>query len=285
MFDLHTHTSISDGTVSPEGIVKLAVKNGIRFLALTDHDTTSGIQPARQASIGYNVEIIPGLELSTDIDDNEIHILGYYIDPDNKKLQEFLEKLRFYREKRIDKILDKLADRGINLNRRTVEKFSQGDSIGRPHVARTLVAKGYVSNVKEAFTRYLDKSAPCYVPREKMTPRQAIQMIVSAGGVPVLAHPGKMKNFIKVLPELIRYGLRGIEAFYPSHSPLQEGYYTDVARKYNLVITAGSDFHGSVDGNISNPGCPAAPRWVIYEFLDFCGERRRVEKKKIQGEN
>lgn len=247
--DLHLHTSFSDGKLSPEQIVLRAKCSRLSAIAITDHDTIDGIDSAIKAGKKYNLEIIPGIELSAETDTEEVHILGFYIDWCNPDLQDKINELMESRRIRLIKMIDNLNEIGIKLECETVLNKSSSASIGRPHLALALVESGYVSTVSEAFNKFLNNSSPIYVAKQKLHPASAIKMILSAGGIPVLAHPGYMQQ--NTLEELISCGLMGLEAFHPCLEIQISNYYCELAKKYNLLITGGSDFHGLPDSKIS----------------------------------
>lgn len=270
MIDLHTHSTASDGISTPGELVTAAVKAGVRTLAVTDHDTISGIAGAVTAASQYRLRFIPGVELSTNVARNEVHILGYFIDPENEALNKELERLQKGREKRIYLILDRLEDLGLNPGWEKVNTLSRGKSPGRPHIARAMVEAGFVKSMEEAFGKYLVKGSPCYIPREKLTPEDSVRLIVDAGGIPVLAHPGLVGSFDVVFPYLLNIGIKGIECYYPEHSPEKTDYYVKLAKKHDLVITAGSDYHGPVGKSKAvTPGMPNVPAEVINAITEL----------------
>jgi 3',5'-nucleoside bisphosphate phosphatase len=273
MFDLHVHTSASDGTLSPGLVVREAVNHGVRYLAITDHDTVSGIDEAFEAARGFNIDIIPGIEINVDVALDEVHILGYFIDHKHPGFLNKLEQLQISRGRRVEKIIEKLAGENIILDREAIDRHHFGDSIGRPHVARALVEIGAAADTKEAFDKYLKRGGACYVPREKIPVREAVEMVREAGGIPVLAHPAFVECFEQYFNELLDCGLMGLEAYYPYHNDLQTDYFVNLANKHGLTVTAGSDFHGFDIKRNNAPGMPGISSKVIYDFLDFCSEK------------
>ncbi|WP_026485723.1 PHP domain-containing protein [Caldanaerobius polysaccharolyticus] len=239
--DLHVHTSASDGALSPSEVVKLAFKNGIKAIAITDHDTVDGIEPAMRASEAYGVEIIPGIEINSESDLEDIHILGYYINYKDARLIDFLADLLKKREERAKKIISILWDLGLKISLKEVKEVG-GKYIGRPHIARVLLQHGYVSSVKEAFDKYIGRGCPAYVPRSNLSPYDAIQMIKSNGGVAVLAHPGLLKSY-DIIGRLKEAGLEGVEAYHTKHTAQQTEEILEIAQAYDLIVTGGSDFH------------------------------------------
>lgn len=273
MFDLHIHTAASDGTLSPAQLVELSVRLGLGCIAITDHDTTGGVAEALKASEHLPLKVIPGIELSIDDHRSEVHILGYFIDHENQALKKRLSLLQQGREGRVNLMLKKLKRLGIGIDRKAVEKFSSGDSVGRPHVAKAMIELGTVKTLEEAFQKYLSKGAACYVPRAKITSEEAICLIIQAGGVAVLAHPGYVGGLSEIFPELLRAGLDGIEAYYPTHNPAQTRHFIDMGMKNRIAITAGTDFHGPGVNMIERPGCTNVPNRVLNQFLDYCNHR------------
>jgi len=242
--DLHVHTTFSDGLLTPQQVVKKAFKLNLQVIAITDHDTVDGVLPALIEAKNYKrPEVIPGIELSTHWNDQEVHILGYYIDFEDINLKKQLLDLQQNRIKRLEIILAKLNDVDVQINYEDVFKYSRGTSVGRPHVALALIEKGYVSSIKEAFEKYLGKGRPAYVPRKKLTPFDAIKIIKKSNGIPVLAHPGLLEND-SIISELISDGIMGIEVIHKDHSQGDTAYYTKLALENNLLLTGGSDSHG-----------------------------------------
>jgi len=246
-FDLHLHTTASDGTDSPGALVSLAAEKGFEVIAITDHDTMSGVEEAREAGKRLGVRVISGVEISAG-GDTEVHVLGYAIrEPD--KLVRVLERMRMQRSQRMRQMVTKLNDLGIFVDLDRVTGMAK-ESVGRSHLARVLVEDGVVRDVREAFQRYLAPGKPAYVEREKLTVRQAVALIDSAGGIPVIAHPGQnhgdtfwMKERFQELKEA---GLKGIEAYHMAHSQQQTITFARMARELGLLVTGGSDYHGTI---------------------------------------
>lgn len=242
--DLHIHSTFSDGQMSPEQIIKKAKKLNLIAISITDHDTIDGIDSAVcLAKKLNNIEVIPGIEISTAYKHQEIHILGYYIDYNSKYLKSVLNNLQLKRNIRAEKIVEKLNDIEIDITINEVKMQSKGPSIGRPHIADVLKQKGYVNTRAEAFELYLGQNKPAYVPRGKLSPFTAINIIKKSNGIPILAHPGHLGNQ-EIISKLKNYGLAGIEVFHQDHSFKQSIYYKKVALQNNLLITGGSDCHG-----------------------------------------
>ena len=249
VFDLHLHTTASDGTMSPAELVRYAQEKGLKVIAITDHDTIEGLPEGIQEGNKVGLEVIPGVELSADAPTGTMHLLGYYIDPDSSELADKLRVLQQARMERNLKMVEKLRALGISLELSEVKAAPEHGQIGRPHFAYTMVQKGYAQNIQDAFDRYLGKGRPAYVEKFRFSPAEAMDFIRKAGGITVLAHPFTLKqaepqDFEALIRELKEKGLDGIEVYYPEHSDGQKRLYRDVAQKYGLVISAGSDFHG-----------------------------------------
>ncbi len=248
--DLHTHSTASDGTMSPSEVVRLAKDSGLSAIALTDHDTVSGIAEACATAQTIGIDFLPGIEISAEFPPpGTLHILGYGIDPESAVLKEMTDSLLAGRDARNPKIVAKLNQLGITISMNEVEAEAGGDVIGRPHIAAVLVKKGYVSSVKQAFDQYLAQGAAAYFDKERLTPRRAIDLIHQSGGLAVLAHPIQLRlendaQLHRVIKDLVDVGLDGIEVIHSDHNEDLIKKYSDIARQYNLLPTGGSDFHG-----------------------------------------
>ncbi|NLV16506.1 MAG: PHP domain-containing protein [Syntrophomonadaceae bacterium] len=244
-YDLHVHTTASDGIVSPIGVVRRAIDLKLEGIAVTDHDTVAGISPATEYinNEGLELDLIPGIELSIDFEQEEVHILGYFIDYRNPKLLEKLILFQEARTQRAVKIVEKLNQMGLKVDYDRVREMAIGGLIGRPHIAQVLVEKGYASTIKEAFRKYIGRGSPAYYPRYKLLPGESIKLIKECGGISVLAHPGHIKNQ-RIVGEMIDLGINGIEVFYPDHSEQQTSYFRKLSQEKGLLITGGSDYHG-----------------------------------------
>ena len=247
--DLHVHTTASDGTMSPTEVVRYAKEKGLQTIAITDHDTIEGIAEGLQEGRKLGLEVIPGVELSVDFAKGTMHLLGYYIDHTSAELLEKLTIVQQARAERNLKIVEKLQGLGIDIDLSEVKEAPEHGQIGRPHFAYTMVQKGYVQNIQDAFDRYLRKGGPAYVEKFKFSPEEAMSVIHKAGGITVLAHPFttnqlQLQDLELVIVDLKEKGLDGIETYYPEHSEGQTRLYRHLAEKYGLVITGGSDFHG-----------------------------------------
>jgi predicted metal-dependent phosphoesterase TrpH len=279
--DLHTHSSRSDGSLSPRQLVRFAKDKGLRAIALTDHDTVSGLEEALEAGKEMGVEVVPGVEISARHAPGTMHILGYYVCHTDAELVDALKDLQRARARRNPKIIDRLGSLGLEIAFDEVLALS-GGQIGRPHIARALLDKGYVSSIGEAFNRYLGKGAPAYVEKFRFPPQQAIATIRNGGGLAVLAHPStlgmdKPEDFHRLLADLQRMGLEGVEVLYPTHSDAMTCLYNDVARRLGLLCTGGSDFHGEfVRGPYWGEGKEKNP--VDYALLQELKNRLKERK-------
>ena len=243
--DLHLHSTASDGRFPPAEVVRKAVEKGLTFISLTDHDNVDGIVPALEAARAFpRLKVIPGVEISTDIPNGEVHMLGYFIDYDNRDLQAKLERARNSRRERAQGMVAKLKNLGVHIDWARVQEIAGTGTIARPHIAHAMLEKGYVSSPKEAFIKYIGRNGPAYVERQKMTPIEAVALILQAGGLPVLAHPLTMNDSEAVIIELKPAGLVGIEAYYNGYTAGETGMLVSLAKKYNLITSGGSDYHG-----------------------------------------
>ncbi len=240
--DLHIHTTISDGLYTPSEIVGMAHTLGLSVIAITDHDAVEGVAEARQAAEGTPLQVIAGVEISASLDDTECHVLGYFVEDLDDTLQLQLRRFRSARLERVHTMLARLSALGKELSWERVRSLAGEGSIGRPHIARAMVEAGYVADVRQAFERYLGSGKAAYVPRLKVTPVEALQMIRAAGGLPVLAHPWELQALV---PGLASEGLVGLEAYYGSYNEIATGFLCDLAREHGLICTGGSDFHGT----------------------------------------
>jgi len=265
--DLHTHTTASDGSLTPSELVREAARAGVRVLAVTDHDSTDGLAEAlAEARRHPPLELVPGIELNTEADRSEVHILGYFIDWEAVWFQEILRGFREERRGRVHRMAERLAALGMPIDPEEVFALVQEGSAGRPHVAQVLVQRGYVGSVGEAFDRYLKHGAPAYVSYQKLPPEEAIALIRRAGGVPVLAHPGFI-NQDDLIPRLARAGLGGVECYYAAHTPAQIAAFLRLTRELGLVATGGSDYHGPRVTPAGRVGTPEVPDEVYRALL------------------
>jgi hypothetical protein len=276
MIDLHVHTSMSDGTYSPREVVRLAVQKGLCAIAITDHDTVAGVLPAYREGLVAGIEIVPGVEISTEWPGAIMHILGYFVDPAHVGLSKELGELRADRRQRIVKIVEKLRSCNVFISVEDISRKAVGGAPGRPHVAEVMMRQGYVETIQEAFDRYLRKGRPAYIEKRKLAPDRALKIIRQAGGLCVLAHPYSLnennpKALEDILSQLMSYGLQGLEVYYPSHTPQQVELYLGLAKRLNLAVTGGTDFHGSAKPDIvlgPMPGHSQIPCSILAELKE-----------------
>ena len=251
-YDLHTHTTYSDGTTSIEHNVALALDAGLSGLGVTDHDTTAAYDEAFAAAEGTGLVVVPGVEFSAELDGSSVHVLGYWLDPWDGPLQAEMDRLRNERERRAEEIVAKFHDLDVPVAMGRVRELAGEAPIGRPHIARAVLETGVVGTMQEVFDVYLADDGPAYVPKYAVDPVRAVELLVAAGGVAVVAHPGLFGARNQDAPGLpddaiaamVGAGMVGIEADHPDHSPENRAHYRDLARAHGLVVTAGSDYHG-----------------------------------------
>lgn len=247
--DLHLHTLFSDGTYSAQELIAQATRHGLSAIAVVDHDTVGGIESAANAAEGKGIEVLPGIELTSEYDGLEIHILGYLIDYKRADLLERLDFLRNNRIERVYKIVARLEDMGVRLDVQSIFDLAKNGSVGRLHVARAMLKEGLVDSVQEAFRRYIGDKCPAYIAGFRFSPQEAIEVIKDTGGIPVLAHPYILGRD-DLIPQFVNCGLMGLEVYYPEHSQSMVNFYLDIAKKFNLLVTGGSDCHGYAKAEI-----------------------------------
>ncbi len=263
--DLHMHTTASDGLYSPTELMHRAKEVGLRAVGLTDHDTTGGIEEAAHVAKALDIEFIPGIEINTDVNGGEVHVLGYFIDYRQPAFQATIKVLRDARERRGQRMVELLNEQGVSIEWEHVREIAQG-SVGRPHVAKALLAAGYVQTIGEAFDKYIGTGKPAYVPRYKLTPKDAVHLIASANGLPVIAHPLDLPGLAELrnwLPDLKAAGMVGLETYYGQYTSEDEQALLALAHEYDLIPTGGTDFHG--------PGIHPTPlggRYVPHEAVE-----------------
>jgi predicted metal-dependent phosphoesterase TrpH len=245
--DLHLHTQFSDGTFTPEELAGHGARLGFAALALTDHDSVEGCARMAAACAAAGIEFIPGAELTAEHNDTELHVLGYFLDTQNQKLLAEIAKFQAVRQNRIREMVARINEMGVPLEADSVFALANCKSPGRPHVARALVKAGLVSNLDEAFERFLKKNRPAWVPKAKVSALEGIDLIHQAGGLAVMAHPG-LNRTDEVIPALVDAGLDGIECFHTKHSTAMSERYLEIAEKFHLLVTGGSDCHGFSKG-------------------------------------
>jgi len=297
--DLHVHSTASDGTLSPSEVVREAHARGLCAIALTDHDTMDGVAEALQAGMRLGVEVIPGVELNTESPAGEVHVLGYFPPPEgwspeadpaghgagvvgaviDREFYDLLASRRDSRAERARKMVQRLRELGMPLSYEDVLRQAGDAPVGRPHIARALLEAGYVESVKEAFDRWLHRGGPAYVPREKLSPAEAVQAIIDAGGVPVLAHPRRIDGQW-VIQELIDAGLEGLECYYPEHTPEQTERYLGLAREHGLVVTGGTDYHGPRSPHDADLGSLPVPPEAVEQLKERVRAVRRRGRRQ-----
>ena len=276
--DLHMHTNHSDGTLNPTELARLAKAQGVDAVALTDHDTVTGIEELVEETNRLGLEAIPGVELSAKFFQGTLHILGYGFDP-RGPIREKLVDFQKAREERNPKILERLKELGMPMTLEEVRKISKArGQIGRPHIAEALEAKGYVNSYEESFNRYLTKGAPAYVPKANWSAQECIELIHESGGVAVVAHPVQMKllglDLRKKVSELTEIGLDGLEVVHPDHNSEVQELFNGLAGEFGLLTTGGSDFHGD-----HKPGIHLGQGRPPYVFLEKLRERIKRQRK------
>jgi predicted metal-dependent phosphoesterase TrpH len=286
--DLHVHTTFSDGTLTPREVIQLAQHVGLSAIAITDHDTVRGNREAIEEGGRFGIEVVPGVEVSVDSHTGTMHVLGYYIDFACDPLVETLQRIENARHKRNKEILEKLSRLGMPLDYEAIKAMAREGPVGRPHIAQALVKKGHVANLREAFDKYLKKGAPAYAERLRFSEVDAIQIIREAGGLAVLAHPKSLccddsACLSAIVARLVSLGLQGLEVYYPSHSPEMQRTYESLAKRYGLLVTGGTDFHGAIYPDLQL-GFGYGDLYVPYSFLEAmkarCASNRARETNR-----
>ena len=243
--DLHIHSTASDGRLSPAEVVRKSVERGLTIITLADHDTVDGIIPALAAAKAFpRLKVIPCVEMSTDVPNGEAHVLGYFIDYTDPEFAARLERMRHSRRERAQGMVAKLRALGIHIEWQRVQEIAGSSSMGRPHIAQAMLEKGYITSIKEAFTKYISRDGPAYVDREKMTPVEAVELILKANGLPVLAHPLTVSDPEIMVSQLKAAGLVGIEVYYDGYTADERNRLINLAERYGLIASGGSDYHG-----------------------------------------
>jgi len=270
--DLHIHTHFSDSSSSPSQVVEQAVSCELKCVAITDHDTIDGIQPTIEAAKGHDIEVIPGIELSSEMNNKDIHVLGYLFDCQDQAFIERVGHIQNARIGRMREMIDKLRALGIdNITMEEVCVLAESKSVGRPHLAAILLQKGWVSSIKMAFNKYLADGMPAFVSKFKQSPYEAIEMINKAGGIAVLAHP-MLTRVDELIPSFVEAGLGGLEVFYPNTSENIMKFYEGLAKKYSLVATGGSDAHGNIKRH-TYIGKMTIPYTLVENLKEACCAR------------
>ena len=271
--DLHLHTTYSDGTLTPNELVQLALKNNLEIISITDHDCTDGIDEAMLASFNRNLTVIPGIELNTDTEDGEIHVLGYFIDYQNKDLQKLLIECRNSRVERARIMVERLNSLGINIQWTRVEELAGYGAIGRPHIANAMLEIKSIKTFQEAFEKYIGRNGVAYIERFRLNVFEAVKTIQQYGGIPVLAHPGYIKNLDNLLPILIESGLKGLEVFYANYDTNTINKLKNIASKYGLIPCGGSDYHGIKTKTEKLPGTFGPPIESVNKLIELKNQK------------
>ncbi len=275
--DLHIHTTASDGACSPSEVVRMALERNQLAIAITDHDTLGGIAEALQTAKNTGLEVIAGVEISSEGEWGDLHFLGYFVDPENELLVSRLAAMRASRVERARKMVARLASMGMPLEWERVQALAAGGTLGRPHIALALEERGYVATISEAFERFIRSDGPAYFPRLKLSPAEVIATIRQAGGVPVLAHPFHSgAAAVRRIPEFVEYGLRGLEVYHPAHSPDDSTALLEMCRTYDLIATGGSDFHFPSQGGGIHERAELGSMRVPWE----CVKRLKAEVRR-----
>jgi len=274
--DLHLHTTASDGRLTPQELVRKAVELKLDVIAITDHDSVEGVPPALEAAQSFTqLMVIPGVEINTDVPKGEVHILGYFLNYRNPELNRTLGELRNSRYERGKKMVAKLVELGINIDWRRVEELAGKGSIGRPHIAQAMLEQGYVSSLREAFTKYIGRNGPAYVERKKLTPIEAVKVVLEADGLPVLAHPADIEPLEPFLLQLKKAGIIGIEIYYDGYDSKTIARLKRFARKLDLIACGGSDFHGLDEYIGADIGSVNLPRESVEQLISLSKRKGR----------
>jgi predicted metal-dependent phosphoesterase TrpH len=275
VIDLHLHTTASDGRSSPDELVSRAATAGLTTLAVTDHDTTAGIAPVRAAATQAAIAVVPGIEITSVHEGKDVHILGYFIDEAHAELASFLQTQRADRRRRIEDMLDRLEALGIVLDRDALMKQAdgKGKAIGRPVIARALIAGGHAKDMSDAFDRYLAPERPAFVPRLGATPAEVVAIIARAGGVSSFAHPLKL-GLDPLIEDLAGAGLDAVEVFHPDHDEAATAHYKTLAQHHGLLVTGGSDDHGPGSDLRDTMGTISLPPQALEALTARANSRR-----------
>ena len=262
--DLHLHTTHSDGNLSPTELVDLCARKGLKVIAVSDHDSTEGIDEALAAAKPRGIEVIPAIELSADVPNNEIHMLGYFVDTTDHEFQDTLAKFRDGRKDRAREMVDRLNDLDIHITWEQVQRIADGAAVGRPHIAQAMVERGYVQYNKDAFDRYLGRNGLAYIQRPRLKPEEAVQMLLRNGALPAMAHPlyyerTNIPALEKTIADLKEAGMVGLEVHYGEFSTDEIEMLKSIAQKFDLVPCGGSDYHASGNPGEIHPGDAGPP--------------------------
>lgn len=271
--DLHIHSVASDGRLTPAEIVRESARKGLKLIALTDHDTTAGFKEAKSEASKEGIQVIPGVEITSDYGDQECHLLAYCFDPSHPVMTGLLKEQRNIRIRRARKIIGNLNKMGFDITFDEVWAFARHDNIARPHIASVMLDKGYAGNFREVFIKYLGNDAPAYHKCQYKTVEEITGLVREAGGCTILAHPAA--NYTnKDLDHMIEAGIDGFEYIHPSHTYFLQKKYETLADEHDLIKTGGSDFHGFRMEDDYNLGTVAVNITIAYHMLEFCKDRR-----------
>lgn len=277
--DLHTHSTFSDGVLSPTELIDLAYRRGVRIMALTDHDTSEGLPEAFAAAARHpDFTLIPGIEMSTDVPGSEVHVLGHFVDWRDEDFQRRLSHMRDSRLGRAHRMVEKLAKLGKPVAWERVQAFAGEGAVGRPHIARALVEAHHVATVNEAFELYLSRNGPAYVERERLTPVEVVDVITAAGGLPTLAHPRELDDLEDLLTAMKAAGLVGMEAYYQDYPPEDVERLRVLAEKFRLIPLGGSDYHGLGGPQQREPGDIPLPDEPVERLFALARDRGALER-------
>lgn len=283
--DLHLHSTISDGRLTPTEVVDLAYRRGVRVMSLTDHDIVDGLDEAFAAAARYpDLTLIPGIEMSTDVPGNEVHILGHFIDRHNEEFNRKLGRLQESRLGRARRMVEKLNALGKPVTWERVQSLAGEGAVGRPHIALAMVEAGHVSSVNEAFELYLGRNGPAYVERERLTPQEVVEMITGVGGLATLAHPRELRaagGLEELLQMLVDAGLTGMEVYYQDYGPEEIEDLRTLAEKFGLLPLGGSDYHALGNPQEREPGDIPLPMEPVEKLLELARERGSLERARL----
>ena len=281
--DLHLHTTYSDGTLTPSELVRLCASNGLKVISVSDHDSTEGLAEAREAAKEFpELELIPGVELSTDVPEAEVHLLGYFVDEGDTEFQGTLQRFREGRVERGRVMVERLREMGLSITWERVQEIAGVASIGRPHIAQALVEAGYVKYSKDAFDQYIGRNGDAYVERIRVTPVEAVGILVANGALPVMAHPtyydqrsqeGDDRGLRTILVELKDAGLIGMEVHYKDYSPEQVDRLSRLADEFGLIPCGGTDYHALGNPGEPEPGAAGPPVDTVEALIRLKKER------------
>jgi predicted metal-dependent phosphoesterase TrpH len=272
--DLHVHTTASDGRYSPAEIVRRAAVLGLAVIGISDHDTVEGIVPALEAAKAYpSLVVIPAVELSTDVPKGEVHMLGYFVDYTSVEFKSNLDRMRFSRFERALKMVEKIRRLGLDIDWQRVQEIAGEGILARPHIAQALLEKGYVTSFQDAFIKYIGRRGPAYVEREKVTPKEAVELILKAGGLPVMAHPLTVGDPEETIVALKLVGMVGLEVYYARYTSEDISHMLGLAQKYGLIPTGGTDYHGIDDANETMMGGIDVPMQSAERLIALAKER------------